>query len=62
LVYSGIVQGFSTPFMMLLVMHITNSRKIMGRWRNTRAMNILGWLTTAAMFSAAIGLIITLVI
>ena len=62
LVYSGIVQGFSTPFLMLLVMHITNSRKIMGRWRNTRAMNILGWLTTAAMFGAAIGLIITLVI
>jgi len=62
LVYSGIVQGFSTPFMMLLVMHITNSRKIMGRWRNTRVMNILGWLTTAAMFSAAIGLIITLLI
>ena len=62
LVYSGIVQGFSTPFLMLLVMHITNNRKIMGRWRNTRAMNILGWLTTAAMFSAAIGLIITLLI
>ena len=62
LVYSGIVQGFSTPFLMLLVMHITNNRKIMGRWRNTRAMNILGWLTTAAMFSAAIGLIVTMLI
>src|SRR5215467_4530512 len=62
LVYSSIVQGFSTPFLMLLVMHITNNRQIMGRWRNTRAMNVLGWLTTAAMFSAAIGLIVTLVI
>ena len=30
------------------------------RWVNTRAMNILGWLTTAAMFAATIGLLITL--
>ena len=60
LVYAGIVQGFSTPFLMLLVMLITNNRKIMGRWINTRAMNILGWLTTTAMFAAAIGLLVTL--
>jgi NRAMP (natural resistance-associated macrophage protein)-like metal ion transporter len=30
LVWAGIVQGFSTPFLMLLVMLITNNRKIMG--------------------------------
>ena len=62
LVYAGIVQGFSTPFLMLLVMLITNNRKIMGKWVNGRAMNILGWITTAAMFAAAIGLIATLFI
>jgi hypothetical protein len=31
----------------------------MGRWLNTTAMNVLGWLTTAAMFAAAIGLVWT---
>ncbi|MCU1255643.1 MAG: hypothetical protein JWM83_1942 [Candidatus Angelobacter sp.] len=60
LVWAGIVQGFSTPFLMLLVMLITNNRKIMGRWVNTRAMNVLGWITTVATFAAMIGLIITL--
>jgi Mn2+/Fe2+ NRAMP family transporter len=60
LVFAGIVQGFSTPFPMLLVMRITNNRKIMGRWVNTRKMNALGWITTTAMFAATIGLIITL--
>jgi Mn2+/Fe2+ NRAMP family transporter len=60
LVWAGIVQGFSTPFLMLLVMLITNNRKIMGRWVNTRAMNVLGWITTVAIFAAMIGLIITL--
>jgi len=59
LVFAGIVQGFSTPFLMLVLMLITNNRKIMGRWRNTVAMNALGWLTTLAMFAAAIGLVVT---
>jgi len=57
LVFAGIVQGFSTPFLMLALMLITNNRKIMGRWGNSLPMNILGWLTTLAMFAAAIGLV-----
>jgi NRAMP (natural resistance-associated macrophage protein)-like metal ion transporter len=61
LVWAGIVQGFSTPFLMLLVMLITNNRKIMGKWVNTRAMNLLGWITTVATFAAAIGLVLTFV-
>jgi Mn2+/Fe2+ NRAMP family transporter len=43
---------------MLLLMRMTNNRKIMGRWVNTTALNILGWLTTAAIFAAAVCLII----
>jgi NRAMP (natural resistance-associated macrophage protein)-like metal ion transporter len=58
LVWAGIVQGFSTPFLMLLIMLITNNRKIMGPWVNSRAMNILGWVTTVAIFAAAVGLVI----
>jgi len=61
LVFAGIAQGVSTPFLMLMVMLITNNRKIMGRWVNTRAMNILGCFTTTVMFSATLGLLITLV-
>src|SRR5689334_2141206 len=57
LVYSGIVQGFSTPPLLLLIMLITNNRRIMGNRVNTLGMNILGWITTAAIFAASIGLI-----
>jgi NRAMP (natural resistance-associated macrophage protein)-like metal ion transporter len=59
LVFSSIVQGVSTPFLMLLIMLITTNAKIMGRWRNTRPLNILGWLSTAAMFAASLALLIT---
>jgi len=60
LVYAGIVQGISTPFLMLLIMVATNNGKIMGRWVNTRWMNILGWITLLAMSGATVGLLITL--
>jgi Mn2+/Fe2+ NRAMP family transporter len=59
LVWAGIVQGFSTPPLLLLIMLMTNNRKIMGNKVNTRAMNVLGWTTTAAIFLASIGLVAT---
>lgn len=59
LVYSGIVQGFSTPPLLLLIMLMTNNRRIMGDKVNSRSTNILGWLTTAAIFSASAGLVAT---
>jgi Mn2+/Fe2+ NRAMP family transporter len=49
LVIAGIVQGFSTPPVMLLIMLMTNSRAIMGERVNGRAINILGWITTIAI-------------
>jgi NRAMP (natural resistance-associated macrophage protein)-like metal ion transporter len=59
LVWSGIVQGFSTPPLMLLIMLMTNKRSIMGERVNGHAINVLGWLTTAIIFAATAGLVFT---
>jgi Mn2+/Fe2+ NRAMP family transporter len=59
LVWSGIVQGFSTPPLMLLIMLMTNNRRIMGERVNGRAISILGWITTIAIFAASVGLVVT---
>jgi len=59
LVWAGVVQGFLAPPLMLLMMLMTNNRKIMGPWVNTPGVNVLGWITTAAMFTAAAGLIVS---
>jgi Mn2+/Fe2+ NRAMP family transporter len=59
LVWSGIVQGFSTPPLMLFIMLLTNNRAIMGKRVNSLAVNLLGWATTVAIFAATIGLVIT---
>ena len=60
LVYAGVVQGVSTPFLTLIVMLINRNRRIMGDLVNRPAMNALGWLTTGVMFAASIGLLVTL--
>ena len=59
LVFSGVVQGFSTPPLLLMIMLMTNSRKIMGNRVNTFWLNVLGWITTVAIFAASIGLVVT---
>lgn len=59
LVFSGIVQGFSAPPLLLLIMLMTNNRKIMGDRVNGLGLNILGWITTIAIFAATGGLVVT---
>ncbi|PBB88937.1 hypothetical protein CK215_30375 [Mesorhizobium sp. WSM3864] len=59
LVWSGIVQGFSTPPLLLLIVLMTNNPRIMGDKVNSRGTNALGWATTVAIFSASLGLVAT---
>jgi Mn2+/Fe2+ NRAMP family transporter len=57
LVVAGVVQGFSTLPLMLLIMLTTNDRKVMGRWVNSRASNVLGWTTTVLISAASAALV-----
>ena len=45
--------------LLVLIMLIANNRGVMGNKVNHRLTNVVGWATTAAMFAAAIGLVIT---
>jgi Mn2+/Fe2+ NRAMP family transporter len=59
LVWAGMVQGFSTPPLMLLIMLMTNRRSIMGDKVNGRVINVLGWITTMMIFGASACLLIS---
>jgi Mn2+/Fe2+ NRAMP family transporter len=59
LVVAGVVQGFSTPPLMLLIMRLTNNRAIVGNRVNGRTINALGWITTVTIFAATAGLVIS---
>ena len=57
LIWSGIVQGFSVPPLLLLMMLLTNSRSVVGARTNSRWTNLLGWLTTGVTFLCAVALV-----
>jgi Mn2+/Fe2+ NRAMP family transporter len=58
LVWAGIVQGFSTPPLLLLILLMTNDRAVMGERVNSRRLNVLGWTTFAVAAAATVGLVI----
>jgi Mn2+/Fe2+ NRAMP family transporter len=57
LVWSGIVQGFSVPPLLLVMMLLTNRKEVMGARINSRSTNILGWGTTVVTFLCALALV-----
>lgn len=59
LVWAGVVQGFSVPPLLLLIMLMTNSRRVMGAQVNKPALNVLGWATTAAVWAATGALVVS---
>ncbi|OPY98974.1 hypothetical protein A5906_30245 [Bradyrhizobium sacchari] len=59
LIYSGIVQGFSTPPLLLFILLITNNRLLMGDKVNSLPLNILSCATVIVIFAASIGLVVT---
>ncbi len=59
LVYAGIVQGFSTPPLLLFIVLMTNDRKIMGDKVNHPWLNVLSGITVVAIFAASAGLVVS---
>lgn len=59
LVWSGIVQGFSVPPLLFVMMILTNRKAVMGARINSRSTNLLGWATTAVTFLCMIALVLS---
>jgi NRAMP (natural resistance-associated macrophage protein)-like metal ion transporter len=59
LFYTAVINGFLAPPLLVVVMLISDNKKIMGKRVNNKWTNIVGWATAAVMFAAALGLVIT---
>jgi len=59
LVYTGVVQGLSTPPLLLRILLMTNNRRIMGAKTNSWPLNVVSTVTVAAIFAASAGLVVT---
>ena len=59
LFWTAVLNGFLAPPLLVVIMLVSNNRAVMGKRVNGWAVNSLGWATTAAMFAAAVALVVT---
>jgi len=59
LFWTAVINGLLSPPLLIVIMLISSNRRVMGTKVNGRAANIIGWIATAVMFAAAIGMILT---
>lgn len=57
LIYSAILYGLTAPVLIAIILHISNNKKIMGEFTNSKMANILGFLALIIMTLAAIALL-----
>ncbi len=53
LIYSAILYGMTAPVLIAIILHISNNKKIMGKFTNGRTSNILGFASLVLMSVAA---------
>jgi len=59
LIYTAILYGITAPVLIAIILHISNNKKIMGEFVNSRTINILGF-TAFTIMTIAAGLLIYL--
>ena len=57
LIYTAILYGVTSPVLILIILHISNNKKVMGKFTNGKWSNILGIITLFLM-TAAVALLI----
>lgn len=57
LLYTAILYGLTSPFLIAVILHIANNKKIMKENTNSKLSNVLGFVTLIVMTAAAIALI-----
>jgi len=53
LIYSAILYGMTAPVLIAIILHISNNKKIMGKFTNSRKSNIFGFAALILMTAAA---------
>jgi NRAMP (natural resistance-associated macrophage protein)-like metal ion transporter len=61
LYYTAVLDGLVAPPLLLMLMLVANNPTIMGRRRNGRAANLLGWLTTGVVSVSTLALLYSII-
>jgi NRAMP (natural resistance-associated macrophage protein)-like metal ion transporter len=61
LYYTAVINGVCAPPLMIMIMLISNNKKVMGNHTNGKFSNWFGWFITIVMSVASIGLLISII-
>ena len=59
LFWTAVINGFLTPPLLGLLLHVSNNTRVMGDRVNGVGLNVVGGITTLIMAAAAVGLLVT---
>jgi NRAMP (natural resistance-associated macrophage protein)-like metal ion transporter len=59
LFWTAVINGVLAPPLIVVIMLVSNSKKVMGKRTNGLLTNILGWSTAVIMTAAAVGMFVT---
>lgn len=59
LFWTAVINGLISPPLLVVIMLITNNRRVMGDKVNSRIENVFGWTAAVVMFAAALGMLLT---
>ena len=57
LIYTAILYGLTAPVLIAIILHISNNKKVMGNFTNSRFSNVLGFSALILMTVAAVALL-----
>ena len=57
LIYSAVLYGLTAPVLIAIILHISNNKKIMGKYTNGKTSNILGFAALVLMTVAGVILV-----
>jgi NRAMP (natural resistance-associated macrophage protein)-like metal ion transporter len=59
LFWTAVINGLVSPPLLVVIMLVSNNKRVMGDKKNGLATNVVGWAAVAVMFAAAVGLVVT---
>ena len=61
LLFTTLLYGLIAPFLLAIILHICNNKKIMGRYGNSTLANVVGFVTLILMMLSLIALVYTII-
>jgi Mn2+/Fe2+ NRAMP family transporter len=59
LVWSAVMNGVLAPPLIVIILMVCNNEKIMGRYKNGKLLNFLGWAAAILMAAAAVAMVVS---